>query len=138
MHRFSLVRLIKGPTLSRKQRQTERSRQLWPVDVQRVVGVVWESLDYVCAERPTPALLSTAQHLSHFGELGAITLKPALEAQLSNVSPFPALGPPCSLAGNRCIHASKMLYLRHPVVSKQACICLVILRMVYLLLFMRR
>jgi len=85
MHRFSLVRLMKSPTLSRKQRQTERSRS-YGLSVQMVVGIVWESLDYICAERLTPALLNTAQHLSHFGELGAITLDPALEAQLSNVS----------------------------------------------------
>jgi len=85
MHRFSLVRLMKSPTLSRKQRQTERSRS-YGLSVQMVVGIVWESLDFICAERLTPALLNTAQHLSHFGELGAITLDPALEAQLSNVS----------------------------------------------------
>jgi len=45
--------------------------------------VVWESLDYLCAERLTPGLLSTAQHLARFGEL---RLTPEIEGQLGQIS----------------------------------------------------
>jgi hypothetical protein len=85
MHRFSLVRLLKSPTLSRKKRGAQRTRS-YGLDVQRVVGIVWESLDYICAQRLTPALLSTAQQLASFGELGEISLTPALGVQLDCIS----------------------------------------------------
>ncbi len=45
--------------------------------------VVWESLDYVCAERLTPALLPTAEHLARFGEL---RLTPERREQLGQIS----------------------------------------------------
>jgi hypothetical protein len=53
-----------------------------------VVEVVWESLDYECAERLTPQLLGTARHLAQFGELErvGVVLTPQLEEQLANVS----------------------------------------------------
>lgn len=53
-----------------------------------MVGVVWESLDYICAERLTPQLLTTARHLERFGELEevGVTLTPQLEDQLTQVS----------------------------------------------------
>lgn len=44
---------------------------------------VWESLDYVCAERLTPVLLSTARHLAKFGEM---RLSPVIEEQLGRIS----------------------------------------------------
>jgi hypothetical protein len=34
-----------------------------------VVLQVWQSLDFVCAERLTPSLVPTARHLARFGEL---------------------------------------------------------------------
>ena len=48
-----------------------------------MVRMAWESLDYVCAERLTPALLVTAQQLAQGEEL---MLTPALEAQLATIS----------------------------------------------------
>ena len=45
--------------------------------------MVWESLDYICAERITPRLLETAQHLAHFGE---IRLTPEIERQAGSIS----------------------------------------------------
>jgi hypothetical protein len=45
--------------------------------------VVWESLDYVCAERLTPALLYTAQQLARWEELA---LTPEVEAALGAIS----------------------------------------------------
>jgi hypothetical protein len=56
--------------------------------VEQVVGVVWESLDYICAERLTAQLLSTARHLARFGELErvGVVLTPQLQEQLLRVS----------------------------------------------------
>ncbi len=68
MHRKSLVRLLGTQDLERKKRATPRKRE-YGLEVERVVAVVWESLDYVCAQRLKPALLPTAHHLAGFGEL---------------------------------------------------------------------
>ncbi len=48
-----------------------------------VVRVVWESLDYVCAERLTPELLSTARHLARWEE---VVLTPEMEVALGSIS----------------------------------------------------
>ncbi len=90
MHRKSLTRLMKGSSrgaLERKKSNTHRS-VTYGKEVQAVVGVVWESLDYICAERLQPQLLSTARHLAHFGELErvGVVLTPELEEQLAQVS----------------------------------------------------
>lgn len=45
--------------------------------------VVWESLDCLCAERLTPQLLATAQHLARFAEL---TLTAEMETLLAQIS----------------------------------------------------
>ena len=82
MHRKSLIRLVGGPTLDRKPRTRVRGRTYGP-DVEDAIRVVWESLDYVCAERLTPALAPTARHLESFNEL---VLTADLEAQLGRIS----------------------------------------------------
>jgi hypothetical protein len=82
MHRKSLTRLLHAPTLTRIPRRTQRKRR-YGVAVRQIVHVVWESLDYLCAERLTPQLLATAQHLATFSEL---TLTPALETDLAAIS----------------------------------------------------
>ncbi len=82
MHRKSLTRLLHAPTLVRIPRRTQRDRR-YGMAVRQIVQVVWESLDYVCAERLTPQLLATAQHLATFGE---VTLTAALEAELAAIS----------------------------------------------------
>ena len=82
LHRKSLIRLVRGPSLERKRRHRVRGRTYGP-DVEDAIRVVWESLDYVCAERLTPVLVPTARHLEHFGEL-AVTGE--LERQLSRIS----------------------------------------------------
>lgn len=51
--------------------------------VNDVIWVVWESLDYICAERLMPELASTARHLAHFGE---ILLTPEVEVELGSIS----------------------------------------------------
>lgn len=82
LHRKHLLRLLNGETLERKKRQTGRSRT-YGLEVERVILCVWESLDYICAERLTPALASTARHLASFGVL---VLTAEVESQLAGIS----------------------------------------------------
>lgn len=82
LHRKSLTRLLAAPSLDRRPRRRHRGRQ-YGVEVRTVVATVWESLDYICAERLTPALVSTARHLAAFGEC---RLCPGIEAQLGAMS----------------------------------------------------
>jgi len=82
MHRKSLTRLVHAVSLERKKRSSPRPRS-YGMEVERVVLRVWESLDYICAERLTPSLLKTAQHLARFGVL---SLTAAVEGQLATIS----------------------------------------------------
>jgi hypothetical protein len=68
MHRKSLIRLLAPGSLERKGRTRQRGR-IYRVGVADAVRVVWESLDFVCAERLTPCLLPTARHLASLGEI---------------------------------------------------------------------
>ena len=83
LHRKHLIRLLNGQSLERKKRSMPRSRT-YGVEVERVVLRVWESLDYICAERLTPSLLWMAKHLTSFG---ALVLTVAVESQLATISP---------------------------------------------------
>lgn len=83
LHRKSLLRLLHGPTLDRAARGPRLRRRRYGAAVADVVRVVWESLDYVCAERLTPVLLPTAQHLALWEEL---VLTPEAEAALRTIS----------------------------------------------------
>jgi len=69
LHRKSLLRLLHGPTLERTPRRPRLRRRRYGAAVADVVRVVWESLDYDCAERLRPALLQTAQQLARWEEL---------------------------------------------------------------------
>src|ERR687884_300567 len=84
LHRRSLVRLLsaRGPGLWLQPRTRERG-PTYGATVNDALLVVWESLDFVCAERLTPALVPTARLLAAHGELA---LTPALEAQLGQIS----------------------------------------------------
>ena len=82
LHRKSLIRLVRAPTLERKPRGRSRGRA-YGAEVEDAIRVVWESLDHICAERLTPALLPTAQHLGRFGEL---LVTEQLETQLARIS----------------------------------------------------
>ncbi len=84
LHRKSLVRLLHAPSLERVPQRPRFRRRRYGPEVADVVRVVGESLDYVCAERLTPALLGTAQQLAQWEEL---VLTQALEAQLAVSSP---------------------------------------------------
>ena len=82
LHRKSLVRLLATGGLTREPRRRQRGRAYDPA-VDDVLRVIWESLDFVCAERLTPALVSTAHLLAAHGEL---LLPPPVEAQLGQIS----------------------------------------------------
>jgi hypothetical protein len=83
LHRKSLLRLVHGPTLERAPKGPRFRRRRYGAAVADAVRVVWESLDYVCAERLTPVLLSTAQQLAQWEEL---VLTPEVEAALCTIS----------------------------------------------------
>jgi hypothetical protein len=82
LHRKHLIRLLNGESLERKKRRTPRSRT-YGREVERVILQVWESLDYICAERLTPSLVKTAKHLATFGVL---VLPAEVESQLARIS----------------------------------------------------
>jgi hypothetical protein len=64
----------------KRMKPRERS---YGVEVEEVIVVVWESLDYICAERLTSVLLPMAQHLASFG---AVKLTGEIEEQLKRIS----------------------------------------------------
>lgn len=82
LRRKSVVRLLRGATLERRPRRRQRGRA-YGIDVDDALRVIWESLDYVCAERLTPALVATAEQLARHGELAAT---PELLEQLGRIS----------------------------------------------------
>jgi len=81
LHRKHLITLLYDTDLRRHPRNRERSRVYGP-DVELVVAIVADTLDWIGAERLQPALVSTAQHLERFGHL---TLNPALLDQLQRM-----------------------------------------------------
>src|SRR6266702_8973370 len=83
LHRKHLTRLLNAASLERKKRSQPRG-QTYGVEVERVVLQVWESLDYICAERLTPSLARMAKHLARFGSL---VLTTEVESQLATISP---------------------------------------------------
>ena len=82
LHRKSLTRLMHAGSLERKPRVKQRART-YGLAVEQVIVKVWESRDYICAERLTPGLLNMAQHLAGFEPLG---LTSQLEEQLASIS----------------------------------------------------
>jgi len=82
LHRKSVLRLLHASSLARKKRTTPRKRT-YGLAVEQVILLVWESLDYVCAERLTPVVLTTAQHLAG---LECVHLTEEVEQQLGQIS----------------------------------------------------
>src|SRR3954470_4861236 len=68
LHRYSVVRLLKGPSLERQPRRGQRDPE-YGAAVDDALRVIWESLDYGCAERPTPALVAAAEQVAGHGEV---------------------------------------------------------------------
>ena len=69
LHRKSLIRLMNMPSLERTPKKPRLRRRRYGSAIADAVRVVWESLDYVCAERLTPVLRDTACQLAKWGEL---------------------------------------------------------------------
>jgi len=82
LHRKSLLRLLGASGLERQPRTRQRGR-VYGSTVDDALRVIWESLDYICAERLTPGLVPTAQRLAAHGEL---VLSTDLEQQLGQIS----------------------------------------------------
>jgi hypothetical protein len=83
LHRKSLIRLMGLPSLERSSKRTRLKMRRYDTAVGDVVRIVWESLDYLCAERLTPALLDTARQLAEWEEL---TLTSEVEDKLGTIS----------------------------------------------------
>jgi len=81
LHRKSLIRRLKGD-LHYTVRGGKRPR-VYGAEVDAALAVIWEALDYVCAERLQPNLVSTGLLLAHHGEL---PWSPQLEGQLDMIS----------------------------------------------------
>jgi hypothetical protein len=81
LHQKSLIRLMNSP-LRRKSRRRERETT-YQADVTQALWVIYESLDYICAERLTPNLVWMAHHLERHGELRTT---PELLEQLGQIS----------------------------------------------------
>jgi hypothetical protein len=79
-HRKSLIRRLRG-SVQRRPRAHERERT-YKADVDLALRRIWESYDYICAERLQPNLVSLAQQLAAHGEL---ELPSALQTQLGEV-----------------------------------------------------
>jgi hypothetical protein len=82
LHRKHLIACLHNPDLRRHPRHRERTRVYGP-DVEQVVGMVADALDWIGAERLQPGLATTAQHLARFGHL---TLSEPLLSQLQEIS----------------------------------------------------
>lgn len=54
LHRKSVLRLLHGRTSDRVPKKGRGRRRRYDVAVTDAVWVVWESLDFMCAERLTP------------------------------------------------------------------------------------
>ena len=82
LDRKTLIRLLRSPDLARRPRARQRGR-VYGHAVDDALRVIWETLDYVCAERLTPVLVPTARRLAAHGEL---VLTDELVAQLERIS----------------------------------------------------
>jgi hypothetical protein len=82
LHRKHVIARVNSPNLQRHKRNRERSRK-YGADVEHVVAVVADTLDWIGAERLQPGLVTTAQHLARFGHL---SLNDELLGKLRSVS----------------------------------------------------
>jgi hypothetical protein len=80
-NRDYLIHILKGP-LKRRKRQRQRTRT-YKADFDRILRVIYESYDDICAERLQPNLLQLAEQLASHGE---VTLTEKLRTQLATVS----------------------------------------------------
>lgn len=81
-HRKYAITVLRHPP-SRETKPIKRHRKQKYLDVLPVIRLVWETLDYPCAERLKPVLLETAELLAAHGEL---SLSEELKSKLSSIS----------------------------------------------------
>ena len=82
LHRKYLIARMNSSDLQRRRRNRERSRVYGP-EVEHVVHLVADTLDWIGADRLQPGLVATAEHLARFGHL---TLTAELRSQLQEIS----------------------------------------------------
>lgn len=82
-HRKYAIQVLNGPVPATKRPCSKRKRPLWYLEALPAIQTVWEALDYPCAERLHPVLLSTAELLALHGEL---VLTPEIRCQLAKTS----------------------------------------------------
>jgi transposase InsO family protein len=63
-----LIALLKGAGPDRKKRERQRERK-YGAKVDDAIRIIGSTLDWICAERLTPVLVETAQHLARHGEM---------------------------------------------------------------------
>ena len=81
LHRKSVVRRMSS-SLERPARRREREKTYGP-EVDAALAIIWETLDYICALRLQPNLVSTGQLLARHHEL---LWSPTWTAQLAAIS----------------------------------------------------
>jgi hypothetical protein len=82
LNRKTLIRHMNHKEIERQPRRKQRGKT-YGHQVDDALRVIWESMDYICAERLTPQLVTMAKHLAAHGEL-----QPSddLLAQLARIS----------------------------------------------------
>ena len=81
LNRKTLIRRLNG-SCRRKRRRKQRGRSYGP-PVDDALRVIWETHNYICAERLQPNLVSMAEQLATHGEM---RLTPQLRGQLGRIS----------------------------------------------------
>ncbi len=81
-HRKYAIQALNSPKIALKK-IVKRHRPIQYVEALPAIQLVWETLDFPCAERLHPVLLSTAELLAKHREL---TLTPEIRLQMSQIS----------------------------------------------------
>jgi transposase InsO family protein len=82
-HRKHAIQVLNGKTTLLKDTPRLRNRPLQYLEAMPAAQKVWEALDYPCAERLQPVLLSIAEHLAAHKEL---SLDDEIRRQLGQIS----------------------------------------------------
>jgi hypothetical protein len=82
-HRKHAIQVLNGKTTLFKDIPRSRNRPLQYLEAMPAAQKVWEALDYPCAERLQPVLLSMAEHLAAHKEL---SLDDVIRRQLGQIS----------------------------------------------------
>lgn len=80
-HRKHAIRLLNAGYSQKPRKPSRRSGKY--IEILPVISIVWEALDYCCAERLHPQLLAMADRLARHGVL---QLTPSMREQLASIS----------------------------------------------------